>query len=751
MPAFRSTFCVPAHLALILSATGAVVAQPGVPRPPGLVNEEMWPAATAAEWQRPVRVEWQRTWEDAVALSRASGRPILVCVNMDGEVASEHYAGVRYRDPESAKLYEPYVCVVASVYRHTPRDHDHDGNRVPCPRFGGVTCGEHIALEAIAFAKFMEGTRVAPRHIMVEVDQQETFDVYYTWDVASVLRAVEEGITKRATPTPPVVRGDRSLQERIASPDSHDRSAVEQAWREGDAGARRAIFDTAVGLGGDVPLEVLRLALFGLDQDVVAKARRSLARAEAPGAADLIACAMRGPIAAAEREAFIDALVRLAPTSDQARMLASVHSGLSRSQSVVDVERWSRALAQAQPRLEADQAALAARSDYAEAAAKADPADIEARLALAEATLLQALTPTPPTALTGRQRAARFDRLRLLDAQRIARETEKLAGAQLGTDGWRLQAVLAVTNVHLGAPAEGYAAAAAAMAAMPPEAEDRLSGEVLALFAEARQDTIAKAARRKQAWPPEHVADVNAAYTVLARHPFGTDLHVGHHYDFLRFFGAAAAGKVLADGLARFPGSPLLHDRLRARVIEERGADALEATYAERLAAAGAAPTEAWFAGYASLVTAEYARRRARPADALAAYDRGIALYERYATLQPAGAAETDHFVAMALAAKSRLRMEALDFPAALADLEAAFTRCESAAASPDGLAITAVDTARMLLARLKAASVVDLAQRLEQRLGALDPVLLEPPAYERAVDERAGEGRGGRRRRRGA
>jgi peroxiredoxin (alkyl hydroperoxide reductase subunit C) len=41
-----------------------------------------------------------------VAVSRETGKPILVCVNMDGEVASEHYAGIRYRQPEIAKLYE---------------------------------------------------------------------------------------------------------------------------------------------------------------------------------------------------------------------------------------------------------------------------------------------------------------------------------------------------------------------------------------------------------------------------------------------------------------------------------------------------------------------------------------------------------------------------------------------------------------------------------------------------------------------
>ena len=124
-------------------------AQPGNtaqgPGAPG-TRETMWPAPTADEWKRPVLVEFQRTWDDALAVARLTGKPILACVNMDGEPASEHYAGVRYRDPEIARLWEPYVCVIASVYRHTPRDHDDQGNRIPCPRLGTVTCGEHMEI-----------------------------------------------------------------------------------------------------------------------------------------------------------------------------------------------------------------------------------------------------------------------------------------------------------------------------------------------------------------------------------------------------------------------------------------------------------------------------------------------------------------------------------------------------------------------------------------------------------------------------
>jgi hypothetical protein len=165
----------PVALRLLLLAS---LALPATGQVPGVSREQMWFAPTAEDWARPCLVTFQRTYEDALAVSKETGSPILVCVNMDGEIASEHYAGIRYRRPETAALYDPYVCVIASVYRHTPRDFDEEGRRVLCPRFGSVTCGEHIAIEPGLFDRFLDGTRVAPRHIGVELDGSEMYDVY---------------------------------------------------------------------------------------------------------------------------------------------------------------------------------------------------------------------------------------------------------------------------------------------------------------------------------------------------------------------------------------------------------------------------------------------------------------------------------------------------------------------------------------------------------------------------------------------
>ncbi len=83
------------------------VPNPGASRPAGGVDrEKMWPAPTAEDWKKPVLITFQRTWADAVAVARETGKPIMICVNMDGEIASEYYAGIAYRDPDIAKLFD---------------------------------------------------------------------------------------------------------------------------------------------------------------------------------------------------------------------------------------------------------------------------------------------------------------------------------------------------------------------------------------------------------------------------------------------------------------------------------------------------------------------------------------------------------------------------------------------------------------------------------------------------------------------
>lgn len=695
--------------------------------PQGLGREGMWPAPTAEDWKRPVLITFQRTWDDAVAVARETGKPILCCINMDGEIASEHYAGVRYRQSEIAALYEPYVCVVASVYRHNARDYDDEGRRILCPRFGSVTCGEHIWIEPVLYEKFLDGRRIAPRHIMVEPDGTEKYDVFFANDTASIFRTIRDGIANRGPAPPAVVRGDRPVVERVASRDVVDRDVVESAYEKGGEAERRALLDAAAKQGGAAPLDLLRLAVFGLDAEASKLARSVLARSENPAAAELIAEALRVPMEESEREALVAALARLGKASPKAQWLSAVHQGLTARSAAIDVKGWTESLEGDRypaPTLPSEWNALDARREVQSKAAKDRPEDPDARLELAEACL--ALAVEAPNAFVDDPKMARVATRQLLeDARRAALEAEKLKATP-----WRVDTVLAIAAYRSGNASEAYARAEPAVKALPPGEPGWNAMAVLTIFAEGRWKSIQQAVRERRPYPPQWLSDVNAAYSVLLRHPLGTDAQVAWHHELLLWLGARErASRILDAGLGRFPASRLLHDRLRERVLAERGHDALEAVYAKKLEAADAPPEVAWYAGLASVTAAEYHRRAGAAEKALASYARAISHLERAAGALPGRREAADERIAVILGSRARLEYERDDDERATADLLASFERSPGAAGTFDGFTFTPGATAKTVLARLRERKKDDLAAKLGAALAKIDPALLAEPA----------------------
>jgi tetratricopeptide (TPR) repeat protein len=720
-----------------LVAPMAVLGQePEVPETPGdsegtLTREEMWRAPTAQEWAMPCLITWQRTFEDAWAVSEATGKRVLVCVNMDGEIASEHYAGVRYRQPATAVLYEPYVCVIASTYRHTPRDHDEDGERIPCPRFGTVTCGEHIAIEPILYEKYFEGKRISPRHIALsrepeldkgEVPGEEVYDIYYAYDTRSVFQAIRTG-----TGDPPAqVMPDRSLADAprlTASRDVGDREFVERAYRQGTRAERRAILQAAVANTEIPQVDLLRLALFGKDDELRQVAWKDLSENAPDNAVGLLGDALEVLTEEAERGPLIDALDRLGTGSRKARTLARVHRGLGEHSEVLNAEEWSAALARAEYRVDStgrlDLASqLQNRADQAETA----PQDTDALLELAESYLRLAVEG---------QHEPRFRRLLLEDARRTAVQAERM-----GVDDWRVHSIVAAAAKELGETVTAQERAALAVRSMPADTSTWSTMMVLDLFAAGRQRAIADSYRDKREWPREWLTDLHAAHALLAAHPFGRDGHAVRYYDFLVAVAAGThAQRVLDEGLERFPDSWDLHARLRTRILRRQrlGAfDGLEAAYDAMLRESDASPHLHWFAGYASLVVAEHHRRVGEGPAAQHAYGRAIDHYDQAVVVHPTSRASSDHYVAMALAGRGRLALERGDHGESLELILASFARRREASASLDGLGFSAVGTAKMLLVGLQEQGLKDHATRLQAALDSLEPEWLMLPVNER-------------------
>ncbi|MCB9915037.1 MAG: hypothetical protein H6828_07800 [Planctomycetes bacterium] len=378
--------------------------------PEGTTQEQMWPSATAEQWAQPCLVTWQRTFDDALKVANARHQPILVAVNMDGEIASEHFAGVRYREPETAARMSRYACVIASVYRHTPRDYDPDGKRVECPRFGTVTCGEHIEAERELYDKYFDGKRISPRHIVLDLDGGETYDVYFSWDTDTVFKEFVAGVEGWPEPLPPA---EPTIENLARSAAVDDRLRLERTYAEADRETKRAILVALCEPAAVDQLEVLRAALFGFDLELAKLGRRALATCETDGALDLMAEALKVPLEADEREALLGAVERLSATLPRARTLAALHRGLAQGSRLVAPAGTPESFAR---EYEANAAALglARRADAVEAA----PAEPAALLELAEAYLDRALRREDRFALVNLQDAQRWPRARRSSARR---------------------------------------------------------------------------------------------------------------------------------------------------------------------------------------------------------------------------------------------------------------------------------------------------------------------------------------------
>jgi tetratricopeptide (TPR) repeat protein len=295
---------------------------------------------------------------------------------------------------------------------------------------------------------------------------------------------------------------------------------------------------------------------------------------------------------------------------------------------------------------------------------------------------------------------------------------------------------VAIASHYLGDANEAARRSERALARLPAGETSWNAMAVVSLFARARSDALLAAVRGSKTWPPQWLSDLDAAYTVLAAHPLGTEAHVAAHFELLRELGVPERAKVaLQAGLKRFPESWVLHECLRRHALAEEGIEGLGRVYGQWLREASRPSTLAWFAGYADLVTAEYYRRAGNPEAAERAYGQALARYEEARRDEPSCAASADHYCAMALAGRARIAFEHGELLRALEFLEAAIARKPEAAAQPDGLNLSAVDTAKLLLSRLRLERDGALTQRLEAALARLEPGQLELPAYEQVPD----------------
>jgi len=656
-------------------------------------------SAPAAAAPTAARIEWQRSLADALAVQEATGLPLLVVVNMDGEVFNERFAKSTYKDPAFVASTRGYVCVVASPDRHTDKDYDADGNRIECPRFGGCTCSEHIQIEPELFRRYFNGTRNAPRHVGVTKQGAIVFDRFLDTSMQTAIDAIAKNAgdaSKQPGPStdPAVLFGRR---------DALARRTLEAMWQRGDAAARRALMVAAADAGNE-PYDMLRAGLRDEDAEVAAKAALALAKRGGKDALidleDALARHPSGPV----HDALVARIVELAKTDDAAKRLAA-HLVAPVAPTRIAAP-WSNAWAA--PRFDdGDRAAIEKELDRCETALKQTPDDDEARLALAVAQAAFA----DILARDGDKGPEFWFADAIGSARKVkAKELQPEAQAVIAYASYmtgEAQACGTALALAQSAPQNGRQPAPALAARFLDVA---IAGTATKVFG----DTGGNAAR---AWRSE-IDRVVAMLDLMNERKAVREGALLAGAGLLEYGGLRAQARArLAEAVARFPGSPKAHERWRNRLLVDLGVAGMRKAYAEFVATAADKPEAEWFAGYAGVVAGEQETRDKRAAQGIAAYAEAIDRLQRSAAGNADFADSANGLAVMALAGRAELLVEDGKPEDAAADLLRAWALRPDGFDEADGLQRKPRGIASRVAQALEKAGKAELAAKLKPML----------------------------------
>ncbi len=632
------------------------------------------------------QVLWQRSLDDALELSRALERPLLVAINADGESASERIVRERYRDPAWVAHTRSFVCVVASVFRHTPRDHADDGERVECPRFGEVTCAEHAALEPAAHARWLAGKvielfgetteRISPRHVLISPQGEVLFDRYLLFEMSELDAELAHWAERFPARAPVAVRAWDG--ERAFDPSARARLASEDALAAGEAGLRtfleRArVTRSAIPRGAAEWLWRLGPALPGSESAELAfvlsaphgelEAARSWIRTQVrdggPTRTEALgAFARLGAGRAADRTLF-RSFVGLG--SDEERRAA--RDAFASVEGELSAERLRRAeFGAGSFSLDAFFARIEGASPEASRRvrerAPLPPAEaLEMRL-----VELESLLRSDPESASHRAEAGRA----LLALARIRIAEGANAGVDLMLNDAREHLAFASDTGTVDVELLHDRARTANLLTRFDE-QERLALQALSLraangddgFSSANSETLRwladacarRLAERSGGDALEEIGALTRGAAAFALAAEAQDADDGDWVSLASYFGAlgrAAESERLAfEGLRRFPASQALWAQLY-EACATLGRPARYAEAAEQLAdAASDWPEPRWYAGQACLWLAQWDRRGERPDQAIANYARGERHFARALELAPHFRETCEHYLAM--------------------------------------------------------------------------------------------------------
>jgi len=665
------------------------------------------PAASAAPL-----MPWQRSLEDALALSKQTGKPLLICVNADGEVASERLAANQYRDPDFVKLVSGFIPVLASPTRHRKRDFDDFGGRLEDPKFGRIVESEHLEIEPTLYKRYFKGRRVAPRHVGVSPDGEILFDLF----LLNNLNVIDNTLREQGVFDGPERKPAEGIGQLLGSHDHSDRQRLEALFCESNLRDRRALVGEAFSDSRSAQHpQLVRLALHAESRELQLAAVYSVLEHPAQGVqfmGDAYRLAegqpeLQGQIAKALAGVSLDGMA--AARRLEFKRLLDVVRGLSSELSCVDVKRWKLALDLGPERL--GPAMLQGSEELTQALVRIgdelrdNPKD--AGLHVLHGRALLALGETWIRDGGGN---ANFV---LVDAIQAAE-----AALALDSDLPMAQAVLARAAYLNSDLPRAKAAASLALKGLSAWASEPLAAEVLALFATLRSREVYSAFNNQASMPAEAIADVCAAHEVLLMHPDGTAQEAIEYLNFLNTIGGSAREeRVVRQALQRFSSNGTLHGYLRHYVLRDRGAAGMETAYLDFQWAPGDALDGAWYSALSVLVAAERHAQEGRLPQALTAYRNSIKGFQRVLERNPDYAVSSNHYIGMAHAGIARQLTDTGDLDGAMAELRAAAAASITCFGAKDGLdripKKTVAELSSLLRGRSRSADAEKLAADL--------------------------------------
>lgn len=228
--------------------------------------------ARAAEPQ----IDWALGWDAAFAEAKASHRPVMVCINSkDGEQANETTAAEIYREPLFVAASRKFVMVLIST-----REHAASG---PCPRFGKVTCAQHLDCWKDLNASHGEfvvpgtaGEMISPQHAWFTPDGKLLRRKEYFLSRQDLMRLMRRALAETGG-------GGASPDSQVPLSED-DRSELTRLSNAADKETRAAALGNLLATGKNAANDaLLQLVATAKDPTLKGEIIRALAAAQAAG------------------------------------------------------------------------------------------------------------------------------------------------------------------------------------------------------------------------------------------------------------------------------------------------------------------------------------------------------------------------------------------------------------------------------------------------------------------------------------